>query len=111
MDVNDVNECASRTNSIAATDEDTVIQKEKIERSRVNKERAIELRRTRMAASHPYSRPDQASIRTSKPKVNTAESHRDSHAGYIIEDEPTGHSLGYRTVEETGTVMSCLFTT
>ena len=89
---------------------DDQVAEEKLERARKNKERALELRKSRNRA-HPYSKPSSSSsvtggnpvshVRT--PNTNSsASSLRDSHAGYIIEDEPTDHAPVYRVVEESG---------
>ena len=98
-------ECTTEADLVFVVDKD--IQEEKIERSKRNRERAIELRKSRVAAAHPYSRPqsssDQVAAHVNKPKPNTAASYRDSHAGFIIEDEPMGHSRRYKIVEDNGT--------
>lgn len=104
-DVSD--ECKNEADFVAVVDKD--IQEEKIERSRRNRERAIELRKSRIAATHPYSRPqnssDQVAAHVSKPNPVPTKSFRDSHAGFMIEDEPTGHSQRYKIVEENGTIL------
>lgn len=89
---------------------DDQIAKEKLERARKNKEKALELRKSRNRA-HPYSKPSSSSsvavgnpvshVRTPNTS-GSAPSLRDSHAGYIIEDEPTKHAPVYRVVEESG---------
>lgn len=93
-------ECDREADHVAEVDQ--AIQEEKLERSRRNRERALKLRRSRIATAHPYNRPqnsDKVGAHVTKPKTA---SYRDSHAGFIIEDEPVGQSKGYRMVEEDG---------
>ena len=78
---------------------DDQVPEEKLERARRNKERALELRKSRNRA-HPYSTYSKpASTRVTPSSVSSL---RDSHAGYIIEDVPTEHTPVYRVGVESG---------
>lgn len=100
----ELEEPTTSSKSSEVTDDSVHMSQDQTERVRKNKQRALELRKARNRAK-PYTKPCTSSANSAITNVkhdDSSQSLRDSHAGFIFEEEPVKRGAVCRVTEESG---------